>query len=154
MSAIERLHEQGEVYRVFDPLMFEALKEWLHLLEQLTETASLSAAERALKASFLLSPVAGELLSALPEAQRATAQAKTDPQRRRALHVWFDAFRTLKFFHLLRNNGLPNVPLEDALKKAAFIPGAPVVKDHGLQHLKNLERNRLSGKACGPTLQV
>ncbi len=36
------------------------------------------------------------------------------------LTVWFDAFKTLKFIHAIREQGLEDIPLEQALKHAAF----------------------------------
>jgi hypothetical protein len=41
---------------------------------------------------------------------------------RRSLHEAFDGFRTLKLVHALRDAGLPNLPLDEALQSAPFIP--------------------------------
>jgi hypothetical protein len=40
--------------------------------------------------------------------------ATTDRQRERQFHTWFDAFRTLKLIHFLRDNGYPNVAWDTA----------------------------------------
>lgn len=40
----------------------------------------------------------------------------TDQQRERQFHTWFDAFRTLKLIHFLRDNGLPNVAWDTAAR--------------------------------------
>ena len=35
-------------------------------------------------------------------------------------HQWFDAFRTLKFFHYQQQDFFPQIPLAQAIKKAPF----------------------------------
>jgi hypothetical protein len=44
-----------------------------------------------------------------------------EEQRRRALHCWFDAFRTMKFIHHIRDNGLASVDLHSALSAGSFL---------------------------------
>jgi hypothetical protein len=38
----------------------------------------------------------------------------------RAFHTWFDAFRTLKLIHALRDGGIPSLPYPEALAEAPF----------------------------------
>ncbi|MFT5176079.1 MAG: hypothetical protein ACI8W7_004273 [Gammaproteobacteria bacterium] len=50
--------------------------------------------------------------------------ASTVPQqRRRALHCWFDAFRTMKFIHHVRDNGVASVDARSALAAGQFLLG-------------------------------
>jgi hypothetical protein len=42
----------------------------------------------------------------------------------RHLHTWFDAFRTLKLVHLLRDDGLPSLSCREALRLAPFDLGS------------------------------
>jgi hypothetical protein len=52
----------------------------------------------------------------------ARSQASDVDQLRRRLHTWFDAFRTLKLIHTLRDRGLPVLPWRAAFAGAAFLP--------------------------------
>ncbi len=36
------------------------------------------------------------------------------------MHIWFDALRTLKFIHGIRNNALPSLPIQTAVQNAKF----------------------------------
>ncbi|WP_394176592.1 hypothetical protein [Thalassotalea litorea] len=47
-------------------------------------------------------------------------QRSSDAQTARQLIVWFDAFKTLKFIHALRDNGLTDIPLQQALDNPYF----------------------------------
>lgn len=70
---------------------------------------------------------------------------------RRRLHTWFDALRTRRVLHALRDTGLEDVALEVALAHAPFTPGAagsdlPAT----LARLSELERGLPA--LVGPTL--
>lgn len=51
----------------------------------------------------------------------AIAHSQTEQAFCRHLHTWFDAFRTLKFIHLLRDQGMSSKPFEETLLTAPFI---------------------------------
>lgn len=51
----------------------------------------------------------------VPAWNRIRSNAKTPPQRIAQFHRWFDAFRTLKLFHWLRDRGYPDVSATDAV---------------------------------------
>ena len=58
--------------------------------------------------------------------------SSSDPQqRRRALHCWFDAFRTMKFIHHVRDNGVASVDARSALAAGQFLLGQqqPEIED-------------------------
>jgi len=52
--------------------------------------------------------------------EAASRQASSPAARRVRLHEWFDAFRTLKFIHALRNHVWPSLPWAEALARAPF----------------------------------
>ncbi|HVW27157.1 MAG TPA: hypothetical protein VHC69_17445 [Polyangiaceae bacterium] len=54
----------------------------------------------------------------------AALHATSSDARRVRLHDWFDAFRTLKFVHALRDSVWRDVPFRDALSRAPFAPFA------------------------------
>jgi hypothetical protein len=47
--------------------------------------------------------------------------SKNKQQRWRALHCWFDAFRTMKFIHHLRDNGVASIDVDAALHAGRFL---------------------------------
>jgi hypothetical protein len=55
----------------------------------------------------------------------AAAPARSAPERLRRVHEWFDAFRTLKFVHALRNSVWPSVEWSAARERASFLPAGP-----------------------------
>ncbi|HEY7574809.1 MAG TPA: hypothetical protein VIB08_06565, partial [Thermoanaerobaculia bacterium] len=54
---------------------------------------------------------------AIAEARARSSDAAT---LERHLHAWFDAFRTLKLVHFLRDGGLASLPWREALSEAPF----------------------------------
>ncbi|MEO0459492.1 MAG: hypothetical protein AAF219_01525 [Myxococcota bacterium] len=59
-------------------------------------------------------------LSTIRDARRRTSGASRIARR---IHTEFDAFRTIKLLHRWRDISRPSLPLRDALRAAAFIPG-------------------------------
>jgi hypothetical protein len=58
--------------------------------------------------------------------QHCRRQGKTPQQYLRQFHQWFDAFRTLKFIHALREDALPQQSLQGlAALQPQLWPGAP-----------------------------
>ncbi|ASP49016.1 hypothetical protein [Cognaticolwellia beringensis] len=113
---IMQLTEQGQDYLYYRPAIFMALKACLQAFnglwkyrqqpelwfEKLTKNT-----QQALTSIGLLTFIAK---------QNMATQAQFDKQ----LIVWFDSFKTLKFIHALRDLGLGNIPLEQALADAPF----------------------------------
>ena len=65
-----------------------------------------------------------------------------DSSRNRACSTWFDAFRTLRFLHDLRDLAFPSVPFFEALKRAPFIALPETVAEDGpatLKYVLNLD---------------
>jgi len=117
---------ENKPYHLYHPQVFDNLKLWLSLIEELVEykhefnlIGSLKSGTKELKGEPLF-----EVLSKM-EAFEAVADAvrrSHDPRiLRRHLHTWFDGFRTLKFIHALRDQAYPSLPWEEALSKAPFM---------------------------------
>lgn len=116
VQSIMLLTEQTQEYYYYAPDVFIELKAcllafdnmWQHRDEPDTWLNSLSdIAQQALKNIGVLSFI---------EKQKNTKKVQFDKQ----FIVWFDSFKTLKFIHALRELGLKNIPLEQALIKAPF----------------------------------
>jgi hypothetical protein len=110
---------RGEAFRMLHPKGFRLLALWLEALDAFAaepDTDRLKArVENHLPWELLSDLGAGEAL----ESARATRPRAGD--RRRHLHTWFDAFKTLKFLHGLRDRGLSPLPYEEAAALAPFV---------------------------------
>ena len=75
----------------------------------------------------------------------ARDQTRTTRAMRRRIVDWFDAFRTLKFVHALRDRKMPIVPWRQAVERAPFLPDCdgsePIAELR--QHFFELEETRL-----------
>lgn len=116
VQSILSLTDSAEEYHYYNPEVFIELKAcllafetlWQYRVEPETWLASLSEiSQQALKVVGVLSFVSK---------QKSAKQIQFDKQ----LIVWFDSFKTLKFIHVLRELGLSNMPLKQALIKAPF----------------------------------
>ncbi|MCP5056051.1 MAG: hypothetical protein GY937_04910 [bacterium] len=121
---LERI-EADEFYPAYDPRIFTWLGVWLRTLGSLVSTTrslrdclSEHAAETLATANVdaaLLHDLLDEL-GALGPAEAGRTQSL------RHHHERFDALRTLRFIHHLRDRHFPMVPLEEAIRKAPFVP--------------------------------
>ncbi|MGH9369237.1 MAG: hypothetical protein ACRD3M_16370 [Thermoanaerobaculia bacterium] len=113
-------------YRLYHPFVFAHLAAWLRVLGCIAASdGGISRAMAELPASnpFFRTDLLRESLERLGVA-RAVAQARARSSDAatlgRHLHTWFDAFRTLKLVHALRDGGLPSLPWREALAEAPF----------------------------------
>lgn len=116
--------ERGEAFPAYDPRNFSWLGVWLESLNALaadptTPIASLlakHAAEPQVDPTRLIRIL--DSLGAIEGAQKAL-QKKGDTLR--SLNECFDALATLKLIHALRDEVHPDIPLDQALRRAEFI---------------------------------
>lgn len=115
-----------ERFRLYHPLVFAHLGQWLRVLDTVARSGgSLEAGLAALPSGnpFFRADLLEEALGKLGafEAVREALGAAKDPVAlRRRLHTWFDAFRTLKLVHALRDAGFPSMHWRQALTEAPF----------------------------------
>lgn len=103
-----------DAYRTYHPDSYRVLKDWLA-----------AAAPRLGEPGHALHACAAAIDSALAEFladqdfaaawDRIRGHCATEAQRARQFHQWFDAFRTLKLTHCLRDHGYPRQDLFAAL---------------------------------------
>jgi hypothetical protein len=110
---------------LYAPECFAVLRAFLGKLEAFAEHADVArffvdlealAGEPRAAVIALLRRIGAE--AALAAASR---EAKTAEARRLRVHTWFDAFRTLKLVHAVRDRGSPNVRWSEALVAAPFV---------------------------------
>jgi hypothetical protein len=101
-------------YQFYNPAVFELLKLWLQALPAIWQSRSgeLSIDQLLVQIDGLEKDVLIEALLAIGTQKalgHAFKQSKDLHQFTRQLNTWFDAFRTLKLIHFLRDNALPSI---------------------------------------------
>lgn len=123
-------------YRFYDPQVFACLQVCLAALQPLWQqrTVGPDSLLKIIRAGNELPlPVTPQGLVGLlnsigmPVAlEHAFRQSGDADQFRRQIHNWFDAFRTLKLVHLLRDNYYPSVSLQKLQAQSLFREVAPI----------------------------
>lgn len=146
-----------EGFTLYHPAVFAHLGAWLRVLD---ETArSVGRAEAALaelpqgnpffRADVLVAAL--ESMGAFPAIRKAIAESTTEAAMRRRFHTWFDAFRTLKLVHALRDEGLPSLAWREALAEAPFtgLAASTVEEPEPLRKRLAAEERKLSEEPAG-----
>jgi hypothetical protein len=110
----------------YAPAIFDVVGRWLALLRRFSRHGDVTRLfadldgfpddERTVLLALLRE------LDARPAFEAASREAKMPAARFRRVASWFDAFRTLKLVHALRDGGRPNVPWRRALAESPFVP--------------------------------
>ena len=127
-AAVSRLVEEEDPeasFLLYDPRSFAELGIWLRALDGFAQHRDLDALWKEIRATSGLGPGVMERVSAelkVPAAlQRAAGASSRDLVVARHLCTWFDALKTLRFIHLVRDYQWPKVPWRDALGEASFM---------------------------------
>jgi hypothetical protein len=126
------LKDESGPRKTYDPLLFSYLRVWQTVLKHLQTSRASAADIPRLLAEFSdreprieLSPLLESLRATGALAAAEAALFEAGPRVGRRLHDTFDGFRTLKFLHALRESGLADIALPEALERASFIPAFP-----------------------------
>ena len=105
-------------FRFYDPVVFELLKQWLHTWPEIWQSRS-SDLSSSVFAGASGNIIQGDkqqwLVTGLKEIgtekalDHAFRQSRDLHQFSRQMHTWFDAFRTLKLIHYLRDHHLSSI---------------------------------------------
>jgi len=120
-----------DAYCIYDPAIFDLLMAWIGALPSIEGVdphraydCVRSQAEVGLDASEQTCLKRALAAIGAPKAlHEAAAQSTSFAVRRKWLNDWFDAFRTLKFVHALRDTGYVDVGWHQALTGASFCDG-------------------------------
>jgi hypothetical protein len=116
----------GSEFLLYSPQAFGALAAVLAGLDEFAASADPGAVQRALDARVPeLADAARRVLDRLSlfsALDSAATQAPPGRILRRRVHTWFDALRTLRFIHGLRELCLPSLPWRVALGSTDFLP--------------------------------
>jgi hypothetical protein len=124
---VRQLLEQspdGSSLSLYHPESFYALRELLSCFKDFAHTRDLAA----VRSRLCSAPVGGHVLAYLASIDferalvGAALQSKTSEQLTRRLKTWFDALRTLKFLHALRDGCHPKLGWQKAIDTAEFVP--------------------------------
>lgn len=108
---LERTHDE---YLVYHPKTYSILHAWLAVVHAKTAEP----AERIMNRAEAIVPALADFLQAQRFSETWTKLQQNAPDKTRFLaqfHCWFDAFKTLKLIHHLRDNGYPQQDLFDSL---------------------------------------
>ncbi|MCA1580780.1 MAG: glycosyltransferase family 2 protein [Acidobacteria bacterium] len=129
-------------FKLYHPLVFGHLAAWLRVLSAVAASGGdLAAGFRELPESNLffradlLEKTLGEM-GAFEAVRLAAAEAREPAALQRRLHTWFDAFRTLKLVHALRDEGFPSLPWRQALAEAPFTDLVSAPEDEETETLR------------------
>lgn len=113
---------------VYSPRAFGVLRSLLAVFDSFAHHGS---AERSYSEIGEMSPDIRQVVrsflehfDARSELEATSREVRTPDARRRRIHSWFDAFRTLKFIHAVRDQCHPSVPWHAALRDAPFFQAA------------------------------
>jgi hypothetical protein len=123
VNAITRLPDPARDFRFYHPGVFGLLGAWLRSWPAIQASGSHDFAQHVPLAP---SPLRSALLEGLVALKTGRAldhafRHSSDPAGfTRQMHTWFDAFRTLKLVHFLRDHGLPSVDFSRLDDDAVF----------------------------------
>ena len=122
-AAMNKLYEDP-VQLVYHPEIFGHLGQWFEQIDRLWEQRDRLQA-MGLEAWWAQAPLdCDRVLPILIEQglptvlNNAFRQCRDRPHFRFYMHVWFDAFRTLRFIHLMRDRGFPSIPISELYRAA------------------------------------
>ncbi len=108
INKISKLNNSKNDYLFYHPKCFFYLKKWLKTLPTLWESNEIqSLVEDELLIKCLSNIGVDEAIS------HASQHSKNQAGFTKHMHNWFDAFKTLKFIHNLRDMGIPSINLKD-----------------------------------------
>ena len=114
VNKITTLVDPVRDFRFYHPQVFVLLKLWLEALPEIWQSQSDVLADSDLSIQHVLLSGLREIGTekALGHAFR---QSRDLDQFLKQMHTWFDAFRTLKLIHHLRDHQLPSISFEELL---------------------------------------
>ncbi|MEO1400838.1 MAG: hypothetical protein AAFV72_06230 [Cyanobacteria bacterium J06635_1] len=120
-AAMSRLAQEPK-FELYHPQIFQHLRTWLEIIPSLWSTYPGLSVHEQVQSQPFRKPNTALMLEALTALglekilPQAHQQCRDLAHFRRYLWGWFDAFKTLKFIHYLRDHGLPNRPISEAVR--------------------------------------
>ena len=125
-KSVERFTKQNDNdYLLYDPEVIVILKSWLEVYFDKSNVDYVALIEKAAS----IHPALAEFLKAqkLEElTERSFKQNLSEIEIAKQKHYWFDAFRTLKLIHYLRDTNFPNINAFNAIDKMFELSGSDI----------------------------
>jgi hypothetical protein len=144
-------------FRLYHPAVFGHLAAWLGVLDATADSggevdtalATLPRGNPFFLTDLLLESL--EKMGAFPAMRAAIERSGDAATMRRHFHTWFDAFRTLKLIHALRDGGLPSMTWREALAEAPFTGLSASTQDEAesLRRALAAEERKLADSPAG-----
>ncbi len=144
-------------FRLYHPLVFAHLAGWIRVLAAIARSGGDLAQpmeELPTGNPFFRSDLLREALErmgAVRAIREAMDRSHDEETLLRHLHTWFDAFRTLKLLHALRDGGFASLPWREALAEAPFTNLSSSTEDDLEELRKSLveEERKLADSRAG-----
>lgn len=113
-------------FRFYDPAIFQLLRLWLQALPTIWQSGSSELTIDIFPDRIGQNGGQQVLLESLKAMgthkalEHAFRQSKDGDQFAKQMHTWFDAFRTLKLIHALRDNQLPSISYQSLVANQTF----------------------------------
>jgi hypothetical protein len=162
-ATISRLSDgAADSYLIYNPICYEIIRQWHSVLANGLEASSTTILKRADR----IAPQLADYLAGnrFPEVwPRLQANAASRSQLWHQVLRWFDAFKTLKLIHFLRDHGYPNQPLETAVHgllelcgsldtiSQDDLKGGLAARTQLLLHLRGIDRRQARRAGVEPT---
>jgi len=114
VGKLMELENPARDFLLYHPSVFSLLRSWLGSLPAFWQARS-SDIDAILSQSALIDGL--EELGAAGALQHALRQSSDARQFNRQMNTWFDAFRTLKLIHYLRDHHLPSISYQALVKE-------------------------------------
>ena len=124
VGKLMELENPEKEFLLYHPAVFSLLQSWLGSLPAFWQARS-SDIGAILSQPGLIGGL--EELGATGALQHALRQSSDASQFKRQMHTWFDAFRTLKLIHYLRDHQFPSISFE------------ALMTEHNIDHLMGYE---------------
>ncbi len=122
VNEILALQAAGQDYYYYHPHVFECLKEVLNNFSSLWQYRQKLSLWYDSQQEIVCDSLKSIGLDNFVKKQSDATKQQFDKQ----LIVWFDAFKTLKFIHALREQGLADIPLQEGISLANFRLSIPI----------------------------
>jgi hypothetical protein len=125
VTKIEREGAQGQGFHLYHPRTFSHLRDLMDTFQGFAESGDVGAARIHLESTpwGAEGGAIAEALGVWGALQEAGENTRSPPACLKRIHTAFDAFRTRKMVHALRDSVLPPMPWREALSSADFLPG-------------------------------
>lgn len=144
-------------FRLYHPVVFAHLAAWLRVLAAIARSggdphaplAELPPDNPFFRTDLLVGSL--EKMGAFHAVRRAIARSKDQTAQLRHLNTWFDALRTVRLIHALRDGGLRSLAWRQALAEAPF-SGLTASTAESVEELRRAlitEEKKLGGSPAG-----